>query len=189
MNNTIINPADCYQHISESPNNCHLIDVRTPGEFEQIHATQAKLFPLDSLQPNQVLDEIKHKPGDTLYILCHSGARAQKAQSKFKSAGHENVIVVDGGTQAWDTANLPVIKSERKVISLQRQVQISAGVLITLGVILSLIHPLFIAISAFVGCGLIFAGLTNTCGMAILLAKMPWNKPKSPVKNCACSIN
>ncbi|QDU33943.1 Inner membrane protein YgaP [Poriferisphaera corsica] len=185
-----INPTECYKQITDSPTTSHLIDVRTPGEHAQIHANNAQLFPLDKLNPEQVISTLGCADCDTIYILCHSGARAQKAQAKFQAAGHANTVVVDGGTQAWAAADLPIEKAEKQTMSLQRQVQIAAGAMITLGVVLAFsLHCSFIAISAFVGLGLMFAGLTNTCGLAIFLAKMPWNNPKGCVTNCSCPIN
>ena len=86
------------------------------------------------------------------------------------------MVCVDGGTEAWEQAGLPVVRG-RGVIALDRQVRIAAGLLVLLGVGLSLlVHPAFVAVSAFVGAGLVFAGITDTCGMAMLLAKMPWNQ-------------
>jgi rhodanese-related sulfurtransferase len=87
-----------------------------------------------------------------------------------------HVVCVEGGTDAWEQAGLPVVRGH-KVISLDRQVRMAAGLLVLLGVGLSfLVHPAFSALSAFVGAGLLFAGITDTCGMAMLLAKMPWNQ-------------
>jgi len=85
--------------------------------------------------------------------------------------------VVEGGMMAWSGANLPTVKGESKVWSLERQVRFTAGLLVLLGVALTLvIHPYFVVVPAFVGAGLTFAGATDWCGMAMLLAKMPWNQ-------------
>ena len=85
--------------------------------------------------------------------------------------------VVEGGTQAWVAAGLPVVKGSKSAISIERQVRIGAGILVLTGVILgSLIHPAFFGLSAFIGAGLVFAGVTNWCGMGLLLAKAPWNR-------------
>jgi rhodanese-related sulfurtransferase len=90
-----------------------------------------------------------------------------------------NVINVEGGTLAWDQAGLPVVRG-RRTISLERQVRICAGFMaLTGGVLAMLVHPWFAGLSAFVGAGLMFAGITDTCGMALILARMPWNQVTS----------
>jgi hypothetical protein len=90
------------------------------------------------------------------------------------------VVNVEGGTQAWDEAGLPVVRGQ-KAISLERQVRIAAGSLVLLGALLGYFaHPYWIALSAFVGAGLVFAGITDTCGMGMLLARMPWNQAPKP---------
>lgn len=85
--------------------------------------------------------------------------------------------MIDGGTQACVACGLPTEQAQSNVIGIQRQVQISAGSLVLLGVILGTwLHPGWYGLSAFVGAGLTFAGLSNTCAMALLLARMPWNR-------------
>ena len=112
------------------------------------------------------------EPGDILII-----AGATKAVEKFRAAGFTNAISVEGGTTAWEKVGLPVVRGATRVISLERQVRIAAGSLVLLGVLLGwLVHPTFFALSAFVGAGLVFAGITDWCGMGMLLAKMPWNQ-------------
>lgn len=92
---------------------------------------------------------------------------------------------MEGGTQAWDLAGLPVSRG-KKAMSLERQVRIAAGFLVFLGAALGFfVHPYFIAISAFVGAGLMFAGITDTCGMGMMLAKMPWNQCNDDTGSCA----
>jgi rhodanese-related sulfurtransferase len=111
-----------------------------------------------------------------LYVICRSGNRSSKACQKFIDAGYTNVVNVEGGTSAWDAAGLPVVRG-KKAMSLERQVRIAAGFLVLLGTVLGfLLHPYFLAVPAFVGAGLMFAGITDTCGMGMLLAKMPWNR-------------
>jgi rhodanese-related sulfurtransferase len=153
-----------------------LIDVRTPAEFQEIHAEGAKLVPLDRLDPKAVMAERNGTAGAMLYVICRSGSRAKQACVKFLSAGHDNVVCVEGGTLAWEQAGLPVQRG-KKAVSLERQVRIAAGLMVLLGAILGFfVHPYFIALSAFVGAGLVFAGVTDTCGMGMLLARMPWNQ-------------
>ena len=154
-----------------------LIDVRTPVEFAQLHAQEARLVPLDRLDAEATLRESVASPDDPLYVICRTGARGAKAAEAFRAAGHRNVVNVEGGTLAWDQAGLPVVRGTSRVISLERQVRIAAGSLVLVGVLLGfLMHPAFFGLSAFVGAGLVFAGITDTCGMGLMLARMPWNR-------------
>ncbi|MCW1923117.1 rhodanese-like domain-containing protein [Luteolibacter arcticus] len=157
-----------------------VIDVRTPLEFDEVHVPEARSIPLDALAPKRRIENGELPAKEPIYILCHSGARAQKAADQFQAAGYENTVVVEGGTQAWINANLPVIRGEAKVISLERQVRIAAGALVFTGVALGwFVHPGFFGLSAFVGAGLVFAGITDWCGMGLLIAKAPWNQRSS----------
>jgi rhodanese-related sulfurtransferase len=114
-----------------------------------------------------------------VYLLCRSGQRATKAAEKFSREGFSQSIIVEGGTLAWIEANLPVTRSSVKIISLERQVRIVAGSLVLIGVLLGwFVQRGFFGLSAFVGAGLVFAGITDFCGMGLLLAKLPWNKRK-----------
>lgn len=154
-----------------------VIDVRTPAEYAEAHVPQARLIPLDQLAPKKLI-ESGELPGDQpIYILCRSGQRAAKAAAQFEREGYSNAVVVGGGTLAWIEAGLPVERSGKGVISLERQVRIAAGSLVLTGAILGwFVHPGFIGLSAFVGAGLVFAGITDWCGMGLLLAKAPWNQ-------------
>ena len=155
-----------------------LIDVRTAVEFREVHVSFARNLPLDRLDPLSA--GVKDQ---TLYVICRSGSRGQMACEKLEGAGY-NVVNVEGGTLAWDAAGLPVIRG-KKAMSLERQVRIAAGSLVLIGVILSLaVHPYLIGLSAFVGAGLVFAGITDTCGMGIILSRMPWNQVEE-----SCSIS
>jgi rhodanese-related sulfurtransferase len=151
-----------------------LIDVRTPAEFEDAHATGAFSVPLDRLDPVAVM---KTLPPDTVvHLICQSGNRAATAYGRFKAAGFERAMVVPGGTRAWIACGLPVTHG-RKTISLERQVRIGAGALVLTGVALgATVHPWLYGISAFVGTGLVFAGITDICAMGMILARLPWNR-------------
>ena len=99
-----------------------------------------------------------------------------KVCQKLESAGFENVVNVEVGTSAWDGAGLPVIAG-KKAISLERQVRIAAGALVVMGAVVGhFYNPAGYGLSAFVGAGLVFAGVTDTCGMGMIIAKMPWNR-------------
>ena len=163
---------------------CELIDVRTPVEFREVHVTFARNEPLDRLDPNALISVRNGASQPPLYVICRSGNRANQACEQFIAAGFTNIINVSGGTQAWEQAGLPVTRGQ-KAISLERQVRIAAGLLVVIGAALGYFYdPIWIGVSAFVGAGLVFAGITDTCGMGMLLARMPWNQvPKSSKKN------
>jgi rhodanese-related sulfurtransferase len=165
-----------------------LLDVRTPGEFEAVHVPRARLFPLDTLDCARLLAEHKESaPPMPIYILCHSGGRARKAAEKFAAAGHSDCVVVEGGTQAWVEAGLPVERTRRGVLPLDRQLQIAIGVLVLAGVLLAVfVNPAWIWLPACVGCGLIFAGVSGICLMRSALAAMPWNQSRQP---SACRVS
>lgn len=158
-----------------------LIDVRTPAEFQNAHLEFAQNVPLDQLDPSAVMGSAGSN--EPVYFICQGGTRSKKACEKLQQAGFTNVVSVDGGTQACEQAGLPLIHG-KAAMSLERQVRIAAGSLVLAGVALSLlVHPAFIGLSAFIGAGLVFAGITDTCGMGMMLARMPWNR--RPV---ACSV-
>jgi rhodanese-related sulfurtransferase len=154
-----------------------IIDVRTPAEFEQLHAAGARSVPLDRLDPAALMSGRAGATDRPLYVICKSGGRAAKACEQFHSAGFDAVVSIEGGTQAWEAAGLPVVRGRGRVISLERQVRIAAGSIVLLGILLSwLVHPGFLGLAAFVGTGLVFAGITDWCGMGLLLGRMPWNQ-------------
>lgn len=148
----------------------HLIDVRTSREFQEVHLTDAVNLPLDRMKPESLPTD-----GRPIIFICKSGMRGRTAAEKATNC-RQNVYNVDGGTDACIASELPVVRGA-KSMSLERQVRIAAGSLVLLGVLLAYFaHPAFIILSAFVGAGLVFAGVTDTCGMAMLLTKMPWNQ-------------
>ncbi len=161
-----------------------VIDVRTPAEYREVHAAIARNVPLDSLDPQAIMAGRNGTTGEPLYLICKSGTRGAQACQKFIASGYDNVVNVEGGTEAWVAAGLPVVRG-KKTISLERQVRIAAGFLVLLGALLGIfVHPYFAAISAFVGAGLMFAGLTDSCAMGMLIAKMPWNQVKDTGACC-----
>lgn len=164
-------PDELHQ-LSQSGKTPKLIDVRTPAEFREVHVPFAVNVPLDRLDPKAV----SASPGEAVYCICQAGGRSKQACEKLAAAGFPNVVNVTGGTRAWDQAGLPVVRGQ-KTMSIERQVRIAAGSLVLLGIALAyFVHPYLIGLSAFVGAGLVFAGVTDTCGMAILLGRMPWNQ-------------
>jgi rhodanese-related sulfurtransferase len=159
-----------------------LIDVRTPMEFRELHVADARNVPLHLLDPVALMEVRIGSPGEPLYLICRSGSRGRQACEKFLAAGFTNVVNVEGGTLAWAECGLPVVRG-RETISLERQVRMAAGLLVLLGAFLGwLVHPALVALSALVGAGLVFAGMTDTCGMGLFLARMPWNRVKETAK-------
>jgi rhodanese-related sulfurtransferase len=156
-----------------------LIDVRTPAEYRSGHAAGAISIPLDELHPDKLPDLL----GDTrlgheqpLFLTCQSGVRAAKAADRLKDAGFNNLFLLEGGTQAWNRAGLPMQRCG-SAMSLERQVQIIIGMLLVLKVFFGFtVHELFFAAIPIIGAGLIVAGITRWCGMARLIAMMPWNQ-------------
>ncbi len=182
MNVTTITPKQLHE-LRSAGKAVDLIDVRTPVEFRELHAEGARNVPLDRLEPTALLQSRNGSAEQALYVICRSGGRGQKACEKLLAAGCREVVNVEGGTLAWAANGLPVVRG-RKAMSLERQVRIAAGSLVLLGTVLGwLIDPVFLGLSAFVGAGLVFAGITDTCGMGMLLARMPWNQVGG--SNCA----
>ncbi|WP_406697856.1 rhodanese-like domain-containing protein [Singulisphaera sp. Ch08] len=182
MSVTTIRPTEL-EELRRQGSLVDLIDVRTPAEYREVHAEPARLVPLEALDPKAIMEarDLTGRTNAPLYTICRSGSRGRSAAEKFHAAGFPNVINVEGGTLAWERAGLPVIRGQ-KTVSLERQVRIAAGSLVVLGTALgAFVHPLFLGLAAFVGAGLVFAGITDTCGMAMILARMPWNQVDSEV--------
>ncbi len=173
MNITTTSPQHLHDLV-QSGTTVDLIDVRTPVEYREVHVAFARNVPLDQLDATKLASGRNGR--EPLYVICRSGSRGKQACEKLLAAGYANVVNVEGGTQAWDQAGFPVVRG-RKAISLERQVRIAAGLLVLTGSVLgAFVSPYWIGLSAFVGAGLIFAGITDTCGMGMILARMPWNQ-------------
>jgi rhodanese-related sulfurtransferase len=162
-----IAPAELQKLLAAQPG-LPLLDVRTPVEYAGVHVPQARNVPLDQLSPKALFDADQLPKGQPVYLLCRSGG---------------------GGTQAWIEAGLPVTGGTTRVISLERQVRIAAGSLVLAGVLLGwFVHGGFFGLSAFVGAGLVFAGVTDWCGMGLLLAKLPWNQKSGCASGSGCEV-
>jgi rhodanese-related sulfurtransferase len=161
----------------------YLLDVRSPLEFEGERIAEARLLPLDQLDAR--LDEIPEQ-AETV-VVCRTGVRATIAAETLARAGRR-ARVLEGGMNAWRRAGLPV-REGRKRLAIDRQVQLIVGLMVltsaTLG---ALVNPWFLAIAAFFGAGLTFAGATGTCALALLLMKMPWSRPLTPPSGSAESV-
>lgn len=158
-----------------------LIDVREFPEYSAARIEGAELVPLSELERRH--HEIdRSKP---TVVICRSGKRAGKAKEKLQSLGFSDVRNVTGGMNAWSSAGFNVEKDENAVWDLERQVRFTAGLFVLIGLILNyFVSPYFILLSGFIGAGLVFSALTNTCGMGMMLARLPWNKNKA-----VCELN
>lgn len=161
------------QQASQSLSSALFLDVRTPAEFEEMHIPGSELHPLPGLNPEQVAKLASQK--SACILVCRSGGRARQAFEKLQSSNIPNLCVLEGGVLGWEKSGLELTRG-KKTISLERQVRIAAGALVVAGSALSFfVAPGFIALPAFVGAGLMFAGITDTCGLAMVVARMPWN--------------
>ncbi|MBM3580045.1 MAG: rhodanese-like domain-containing protein [Alphaproteobacteria bacterium] len=166
--------------------NSVIIDVRSKVEHEgkrlrcsHIHA------PLDQLDPQNLMQKHGLNEDAEIYFLCRSGGRARQAADRFFNAGFTNLKIIEGGLSACESCGEAVEGYETNScsvkkncpISLERQVRIAAGALTFFGTVCAIIfHPIFLTVPLFVGGGLVFAGVTDRCGMALLLLRAPWNK-------------
>ncbi|MEQ1824321.1 MAG: rhodanese-like domain-containing protein [Pirellula sp.] len=156
-----------------------LIDVRTPIEFRSMHVAIARNEPLDRLDPKAIQAARHGSSIEPLYVICRSGGRSRQACEKFFSAGVTNVINVEGGTMACAAAGAPIVQG-KKAIPLNCQVQIITGLTVLAGTAMTMVTGNFywLALPIVMGAGLVFSGLTNTCAMGTVLARMPWNQVK-----------
>ena len=151
-----------------------LIDVRTPAEYQRLHARGARSVPMEQLDPERL--SALRDGGEPVYLICQSGARSGRTCERLVSAGVSNIFSVEGGTAAWKAEGLPVERGAGGAISIERQVRIGAGALVCIGVLLGcVVSRKLLVLPALVGGGLVFAGVSDYCGMGLLLAKMPWN--------------
>lgn len=169
---TSLSVKDVQQELSKE--NTVLLDVRTAAEFRALHAEGAVNLPLDQICPEAV--QQLAGPEKKIFIICQGGNRSVAACGKLSGKGFNNLINVEGGTNAWESDGLPVARG-KQTISIERQTRIAGGLLVLAGVLLgAFASPLWLILPGFVGAGLAFAGITDTCGMGMMLAKMPWNR-------------
>ncbi len=155
-----------------------IVDVRSYDEFMQEHIPSSQNIPLETLVANA--ENLKAK--EKLIISCRSGNRAAQACDQLQHLGLQNLQLLEGGLGGWKKANLPTV-SLKKGFTIMQQVQIIVGVLVLTGVFYG---PLWF-LAPLAGVGMLIAGLTNTCMMAVLLSKMPWNK--TPVSEAQCRLS
>jgi rhodanese-related sulfurtransferase len=150
-----------------------LIDVREPDEHARERIPGARLMPLSSFDPMRIAGSGAH----AVILHCASGARSARAAAMLAGVGLSDVAHLKGGINAWKHAGFPVALDRKAPLPIMRQVQMLAGSLVVLGVVLGFaVHPGFFGLSAFVGAGLVMAGVTGWCGMATLLGKLPYNR-------------
>jgi len=184
------------------PNQGVILDVRTKMEHAEKHIGFGHAHvPLDELKPTDFMMRHGLDKDSDVYILCRSGKRATQAAEKFVAEGYRNIKVIEGGIIACEDcghdikghgAGIPTNSVQTKTpISLERQVRIAAGLFAATGAALGLlVSPVFTIVPLFVGCGLIFAGVTDRCGMALVLTKAPWNKINEGISaSTTCSIS
>ncbi|HEV7271001.1 rhodanese family protein [Pseudoxanthomonas sp.] len=153
-----------------------LVDIRNHDEHAREHIPGAMLWPVS--QPTASLSTGSAK---TVIFHCRSGVRTQANAATLAAAAGCEAFLMSGGLDAWKRAGLPVRQDRRQPIELMRQVQIAAGSLVLAGVLVAAtLSPYGLLLSGFVGAGLVFAGVSGFCGMARLLAAMPWNRRAMP---------
>ncbi len=168
-----ITPAEAAKRLAEG--SLLAVDIRETDEYRELRLPGALLQPLSVL---------RHLPADAdpeqaVMYFCRSGRRTKAAEDSVAARGHKEAHILEGGLNAWIEAGLPV---ERSAVPLpiMRQVQIGAGSLVLLFLLLGrVVAPEFTLLAGLVGAGLLFAGVTGFCGLARLLAHMPWNKKTS----------
>jgi rhodanese-related sulfurtransferase len=166
-----IDPASLRKLLDQQAVN--LVDVREPSEHAGEKIPGSILLPLSKFDP----DRVPFDANKLTVLYCRTGNRSAQAAQKLFAAGIDEVTHLEGGMSAWVQAGYPTQVNKNAPISLMRQVQIVAGSLVVIGTVLgAFVSPWFLLLSGFVGSGLVFAGITNTCALGMLLAKMPWNQ-------------
>ena len=161
-----------------------VIDVRTPGEFESVHLPGSRNLPLDELDDH--VDAIRQAAdeGREVVLVCRTGNRAHQAQEQLAEAGLPELPILEGGVLAWQQIDGPIVQDVIRW-DLERQVRLVAGGIVLLSILVSIVFPPARFVAGFVGAGLVFAAVTNTCAMGMLLAKLPYNRPKSTTATTA----
>ncbi|KQS57559.1 hypothetical protein ASG17_02250 [Brevundimonas sp. Leaf363] len=168
---TPLKPADVAERLKAR--RAVLVDIREPDEFAREYVSGAVHAPLSRIDAPSLE---RHAGRDIIYT-CRTGNRTATNGVKLASCVPGQAFVLEGGLDAWKAHGLPVQADRSQPIELMRQVQMTAGGLILIGAALGLlVHPAFWGLSAFVGAGLFVAGATGFCGMARVLAVMPWNR-------------
>lgn len=171
MTNLIpLSPADVAARLKQG---ALLVDIREPDEFARRHVAGAVSRPLSAFEQAH----LRVEPGQDVIFTCRTGNRTSVNCARLKASVAGEAWVLAGGVDGWAAAGLPVVEDRKAPLELMRQVQITAGLLVLTGILLGFtVSPILFGLAAFVGAGLTFAGATGWCGMAKLLARMPWNR-------------
>jgi rhodanese-related sulfurtransferase len=177
--NTAAVDAEELRRIRSADPEVRIIDVRTPGEYETAHISGSYNVPLDQLGEHaSELAALDHP----VVLVCQSGARATKAMDQLAAAGKGNMRLLTGGIGAWQAAGCDVVRRSERW-ALERQVRLVAGAIVLAAIIVSIWVPAARFVAGFVGAGLTFAAVTNTCAMAMVLTKLPYNR------GAACDVD
>jgi rhodanese-related sulfurtransferase len=176
---TRVDAATLQQWIADD-HDVRVLDVRSPAEFEGVHIPGAYNVPLDTLGEHAT--DIQRHVEETVVLVCRSGMRASQAEQRLAAAGMGNVRVLEGGMVAWEGSGGTVNRGEARW-DLERQVRLVAGSIVLAAIVISVWIPAFRYVAGFIGAGLTFAALTNTCAMGMMLAKLPYNRANT------CDVN
>lgn len=150
-----------------------ILDVRTGAEFQTMHIPGSYNVPLDTLAEHaRGLASVEHP----IVLVCHSGGRASKAREALSAAGKDTLHLLEGGIAAWDAAGGDVVRGSNDRWAMDRQVRFVAGAISLAGVAASRVVPGARWIAGGVAAGLTYSAVTNTCAMAGMLSKLPYNR-------------
>lgn len=157
-----------------------VLDVRSPAEFDGVHIPGAYNVPLDTL--GEHAEDIQRHVDEPVVLVCRSGMRASQAEQRLAGAGMGNVKVLEGGMMAWERINGNVRRGQARW-DIERQVRLVAGSIVLSAIVVSVWVPAARFVAGFIGAGLTFAALSNTCAMGMLLSKLPYNRANT------CDVN
>ncbi len=168
--------ADALSTLIDDGSPLHLIDVRSPAEFESAHIPGALNLPLDVITEHAV--RVHSQAQHPVVLICQAGPRAVQASDRLNAVGLADTAILDGGMSRWDDGQRPVNRGTQRW-SLERQVRLVAGSIVLTGIAASLVRPKAKFLSGGIGAGLTFSALSNTCAMGNLLSRLPYNRGAS----------
>ncbi len=171
----VIDVSDFRRMLAEEPD-LRVLDVRSGGEFETVHIPGSYNVPLETLGEHAAdLADVDHP----VVLVCQSGGRATKAHGALRGQGKETVHILEGGMNAWEAAGGDVLRSANRRWAMDRQVRFTAGSISLVGILTSIFFPKAKWLAGGVASGLVFSAVTDTCAMAQLLSKLPYNRTDS----------